>query len=154
MTYLRPVMKAGWMSLMLMVAMPLAVACQVSVVAVSFGSFDNLNNPVDANGLVSVQCTVPTPVSIQLDAGIHASGVFQQRKLSTVSGQTLNYNLYLDTAHVLVWGDGTGGTQVVSGMTGGIAAIPLDQPVYGRIASGQRGSVGVYSDAITVTVIW
>jgi len=141
--------------MLLSAAVPLAQACQVSVLPVSFGSFDNLNNPVDANGQVSVtQCTAPTLVTVHLDAGSHSTGLFQPRKITTAAGQMLNYNLYLDSARVLVWGDGTGGTQVVSGTTGGIAALPLDMPIYGRIASGQFGSVGVYNDQITVTVIW
>lgn len=140
--------------ILLLATSPLAEACQVSVTGVSFGAFDNLNNPVDADGRVDVQCTMPTLVTVQLDAGSHSNGLFQPRKLSTATGQTLNYNLYLDTARVLVWGDGTAATQVVSGTTGGVAFIPLKLPVYGRIASGQFGHVGSYSDAITVTVIW
>lgn len=143
------------MVLMLLAATPFAEACQVSVLPVSFGAFDNLNNPVDANGQVSVTCTVPTIVTIHLDAGSHSNGLFQPRKIATTAGQTLNYNLYLDSARVLVWGDGTGATQMVTGTTGGIAvATPLTAVIYGRIASGQLGSVGIYGDAVTVTVIW
>jgi len=147
--------KAGLLVILLSAALPFAQACQVSVLPVSFGSFDNLNNPVDANGQVSVQqCAAPTLVMIHLDAGSHSNGLFQPRKMATAAGQMLNYNLYLDTARVLVWGDGTGATQIVSGTAGGAANLPLDMPIYGRIASGQFGSVGVYNDQITVTVIW
>jgi len=142
------------MILMLLSVVPFAEACQVSVLPVGFGAFDNLNNPVDANGQVTVTCTILTPVTIHLDAGSHSNGLFLSRKMANTAGQTLNYNLYLDSARVLVWGDGTGGTQVVTGTTGGVAALPLHVPVYGRIASGQLGSVGTYSDSIIVTVIW
>jgi len=146
--------KAGLMMVILLAAIPFANACQINIVAVNFGSFDNLNNPLDANGLVSIQCPAPTLVTIQLDAGSHSNGIFQQRKLSTASGRTLNYNLYQDTAHVLVWGDGTGGSQVVRGKVSGRSVNALERPIYGRILSGQLGSVGIYADAVTVTVIW
>lgn len=125
--------------------------CFINVIPVNFGSFDNLNAPVDANGQVGVRCDLPAQVSIQLDAGVNSTGLFQQRKLSASVSQKLNYNLYVDSARVLVWGDGTGGTQTVSGTAG---SNWLNFPIYGRINSGQTGSVGTYVDTITVSVIW
>jgi spore coat protein U domain-containing protein, fimbrial subunit CupE1/2/3/6 len=53
---------------------------------------------------------------------------------------------------VLIWGDGTGGTQTYS------ALIALPQsvvvPVYGRVPSGQDVAVGAYVDTITATILF
>ncbi len=48
-----------------------AAQCSINVLPVNFGAFDNLINPLYANGQVSVQCTPLAPVAIQLDAGAH-----------------------------------------------------------------------------------
>jgi len=129
-----------------------AAQCTVNVIPVSFGAFDNLINPLYANGQVRVQCTpLAASVTIQLDAGSHANGMFIRRKLSTVAGQTLKYNLFTDPTYVLIWGDGTGTSSVVTGVAG---IRPLVVNIYGRIKGGQTGYVGSYSDSITVSVLW
>ena len=128
-----------------------AAQCTVNVLPVNFGAFAHLINPLYANGQVSIQCTPAASVTIQLDAGIHANGVFIRRKLSTASGKTLKYNLFTDPAHVLIWGDGTGTSSVVAGIAG---IRPLIVNIYGRIKGAQTGYVGSYSDSITVSVLW
>ena len=55
---------------------------------------------------------------------------------------------------MLIWGDGTGSTQVVNGVASGKRVNQFIAPIYGRIANGQLGTVGVYTDTITVSVIW
>ena len=65
--------------------------------------------------------------------------------------EALNYNLYLDTARTIIWGDGTAGTQTYF-----IKNPPNNQdvavPVYGRIPTGQSVSKGTYTSTITVTL--
>ncbi len=58
----------------------------------------------------------------------------------------LAYNIYLDAARTVVWGDGAGGTQTLEVQNG-------DRSVsfYGRISAGQDVAAGPYSDAIVVT---
>jgi len=66
-------------------------------------------------------------------------------------GDTLNYNLYRDSARAEVWGDGAGNTYVQTGIgTGGTAHLI----VYGSIPAGQNVRAGLYSDAVTVIVEW
>ncbi len=50
-----------------------------------------------------------------------------------------------------VWGDGTAGTGVVSGMGTGQA---LAVPVYGRVPQQSSPSPGSYADTITATVVF
>jgi spore coat protein U-like protein len=64
----------------------------------------------------------------------------------------LNYNLFTDAARSAVWGDGTQGTSTLS------SKVQRNKPwvatVYGRIPAGQNVPVGLYSDTLTVTIIW
>ena len=61
---------------------------------------------------------------------------------------TLNYNLFVDAAHLMILGDGSPQTFTISGVCAG--ACPVF--VHGRIFAGQLVSGGAYSDTVTVTV--
>jgi spore coat protein U-like protein len=65
--------------------------------------------------------------------------------------ETMDYNLYRDGSRTLIWGDGTGGSSIVTGMGAGVTQ---DVTVYGRIYAGQNLVAGKYTDSITVTVEW
>jgi spore coat protein U-like protein len=60
----------------------------------------------------------------------------------------LNYNLYTSAARDVVWGDGTGGSRVMSGPKN--QNINLD--IFGNIPEGQDPAVGTYSDIIVISV--
>jgi len=130
---------------------PAYAACSISTTAVSFGSYNVFASaPLDSTGSVTYQCTIlGLAITIALDRG-GASGFNPRRMLRGT--QALTYNLYLDPARVLIWGDGTGGTQTYS------ALIALPQsvvvPVYGRVPSGQDVAVGAYVDTITATILF
>jgi spore coat protein U-like protein len=130
---------------------PADAACSISATAVSFGSYNVFASaPLDSTGSVSYQCTILTPaVTITLDRG-GASSFTPRRMLRGT--QALTYNLYLDPSRLVIWGDGTGGTQTYT------ALLPLPQnivvPVYGRVPSGQDVAVGVYADTITATILF
>jgi spore coat protein U-like protein len=66
----------------------------------------------------------------------------------------LSYNLYLNTAHTQIWGDGTRGTSTISTTLTVTRRRPAQarQTVYGMIPSGQDVAAGSYSDTIVVTV--
>jgi len=65
--------------------------------------------------------------------------------------EALNYNLYLDAARTIIWGDGTAGTQTyfIKNPTNN---QDVTVPVYGRVPTGQSVSKGTYSNTITVTI--
>jgi len=141
------------MGLALLVAplRPAYAACSISATAVSFGSYNVFaSTPLDSTGSVTYQCTpLGLTITITLDRGSASS--FNPRRMLR-GGQALTYNLYLDPARVLIWGDGTGGTQTYSALIG----LPLNVvvPVYGRIPPGQDVAVGAYADTITVTILF
>lgn len=131
--------------------------CTVSATAASFSNYvatASTNN--DGLGDVAVTCTA------QVAAGIGSyviglstgSGSYANRKLTSGSN-FLTYNLYSDTTRLLIWGDGTTGTQTVSD-----AYLILLTPttrhytVYGRIPPSQSQPAGTYTDTVTATITY
>ena len=132
--------------------------CSVSATPVSFGVYDPFSSsPSDTSGTITVSCTglvvsVLVSYDILLNKGIHASSFLPRQMASGVN--TLDYNLYTDSTRTTVWGDGTGGTSIVTdGYLLGLFTVNRDYTVYGRIPASQTGvHTGDYSDTITVTV--
>jgi len=128
-------------------------SCQVSGTTLNFGnSIDALATatPLDATSTLTVQCTNTTPYAVALNAGTNAGGAsnFTTRTMKSGSN-TLGYQLYLDSGHSSVWGDGTSSSSTVSG-TGTGSAQTLS--IYGRLPSLANVVPGNYSDTVTVTV--
>jgi len=137
----------------------LGETCTVSSNGVSFGVY-NVFNSVDNDsvGTIQVSCSALAAIrinySIELNKG--GSNSYTLRSMSGGAGHSLNYNLYTDTNRTIVWGDGTGGTQTVSGsfsLTLFIHSDARDHAVYGRIPARQNAYVGSYTDTtITITI--
>jgi len=132
----------------LVLAAPVARSanCSVTTSGLNFGTYDvfsSLNDDITAT--ITVNCTKNKSYSIALSSG---SGTFASRTL-TGTGGVLRYNLFLDSTHLTIWGDGSSGTSTFSGMGTG---SNIGTPVYGRISARQNARVGSYSDLITVTV--
>jgi spore coat protein U-like protein len=122
-------------------------ACTVSASGVIFGNYDTLSNVARVStGDINVTCDLLTPpYTILLSPG---NGTYASRAMSG-GGTVLQYNLYTDPTHLIVWGDGTGGTSVGAGLATGANQV---HTVYGRIPAAQNVPVGTYSDMIIVTV--
>lgn len=128
-------------------------SCTVSTIAVNFGSYIISDAaPSDATGNVDVTCDPGIPYTVKLDAGQNSGGGFNPRKMQLSDGvDTLNYNLYRDSAKTEVWGDGTGNTYVQTRVgSGGTAHLT----VYGSVPAGQNVRAGLYTDAVTVILEW
>lgn len=132
-----------------------ASACSVVASGVAFGSYDPLANAnSDGTGSVSVTCTGSTEVSYSVAASA-GNGSFLAR--NQVSGsQVLKYNIFIDNARTMVWGDGSQGGNLISGnMTATSNGTTQTSTVYGRIFSGQQTArVGSYNDTLTVTITY
>jgi spore coat protein U-like protein len=142
----------GAVLLLLLAALPArAQECTgISTSPVAFGAYDRFSGPLDATGSVSVTCTLDLPFQVELTAG--GGAAFDPRRMQHDSGPyQLAYNLFLDPARSVIWGDGTGGTQVYDGVGNGAT---LDVTVYGRIPASQSVGVGSYSDTVAATVLW
>jgi spore coat protein U-like protein len=132
-----------------------AMTCSVSAVTgVAFGAYDIFDPlPVDSVGAVTYLCDgvlAADLISIELSSG-NASSAFG--RYLAQGAYRLDYNLYLDPARAIVWGDGAGGTSRYQQVTPA-DGVPTTVPVYGRIPAGQNAHVGTYADTIIATVIF
>ena len=128
-------------------------ACTVSGSALSFGTTVNPLStavPLYAQSQLSVQCTNTTPYAVALNAGTNAGGAsnFSARAMKNGSN-SIGYQLYSDTGHSTVWGDGTNSSSTVSG-TGSGSTQTLN--IYGSVPSLAGAVPGSYTDTVTVTV--
>jgi spore coat protein U-like protein len=128
--------------------------CTISATDLDFGSYDpvaaNKTAPQDVNTTVTVLCTKgSTGVTVGLNTGAHpAAG----NRFMSNGTDTLQYELYSDSAGGTVWGNSGGGlvTWPAFGPIGGGTGV--SHTVFGRIPAGQDVSVGNYTDTITATV--
>jgi len=131
-----------------------AVSCTTSAQPVAFGNYDPLSaSATDSTGDVSVTCTNLVSLFVNYTVSLSTGGGSYATRQMASGANRLNYNLYTDLTHLLVWGDGTSGTSKVSaGFLVVVLGITAHHTVYGRIPARQNASVGSYSDTITVTV--
>jgi len=133
-----------------------AFHCSVTTTPVSFGSYDVFSPaPIDTIGTIFVSCNNPEkkamPVTISINRG--SSGSFNPRQMRLAGGSDrMNYYLFLDPSRTTLWGDGSGGTSIVTRIIEKTA--PLNIPIYGRVPARQNLRVGAYSDQLIVTVNW
>ena len=137
-------------------------ACVITAVDVAFGRFDPQNTaPTDSQGSVTYVCgthegsrlrSVRTPVKgVRVEISSGSSGSYD--RAMNAGGARLRYNLYLDAARQVVWGNGSGGTQVLlhdSPKNGQSYTVPI----YARIYPQQDAMAGVYADNLVVTIEW
>lgn len=122
--------------------------CAVTAAPVSFGTYLPFSpTAADATGSVRVACTNFTgSYTIALGSG---GGTISARRM--VSGSiALLYQLYTTAARTTIWGNGTGGSVIVSG--GCFFICNQTYSVYGRIPARQSARPGTYTDTITVIV--
>jgi spore coat protein U-like protein len=130
----------------------------LSVTGLTFGAYDPTNVTAAASTTsVTVQCnstarTLP-PISIAINAG--DSGSFTARAMDgtgTAAGAVLTYQLYDNSTHSTIWGDGTGGTATVSGGNG--TSYTQTFTGYGQVPVSQYTTPGNYADTLTVTMTY
>lgn len=126
--------------------------CQfVSVPVVNFGNYD----PADRSDTVTsdtftVKCNGNQDETITASTGAN-SGDYNNRLMRGGDGNdTLRYQLYIDSARTIVWGDGSGNTSAIIGHENGAFN---DHTIYASMPAGQNGGIGTYSDTITITIL-
>jgi len=126
--------------------------CSITnAVGPSFGPYDTLSpSPRDSAGFISFRCERVGPsdmIVIEISRGQGHS--FMPRGMSR-RGERLEYNLYLDAARTVIWGDGSRGTSryQVRPSEGRTESVPI----YGRIPPRQTVVPGSYSDHVVLTV--
>jgi spore coat protein U-like protein len=138
-----------------------AADCTVTAGGVAFGAYNPLaTTPDDSTGTVTVTCTntgggnTTVIYSVALSTGV--SGAYSQRYMRSGTPR-LNYNLYRDAARTIVWGNGTGGTSLITGALTvgpgvGNGTRSATNTVYGRAPALQDAVPGTYADTIVVTL--
>ena len=117
----------------------------------AFGDYDVLSSrPTDSTGTIIFRCgNRDKDIRISLDRGNGSS--YTTRRL-TKGNEQLFYNIYLDAARTVIWGDGTNGSGVYFNHNPQPNNEDILLPVYGRIFPGQSASSGTYTDSITITL--
>lgn len=151
-------MNRALLALALLLALPRAHAasCSIGATDLAFGPYRYNGPAVDATATVSIHSCVDdgdASVSYEISIGTGASNDYADRTMAGPGAQ-LRYNVYADPGHMMVWGDGSGGTTTV---TGGFVVAPgstsASHTVFGRIPGQQDNLVpGTYSDSLAVTI--
>ena len=128
-----------------------AAVCSITTTPVAFGTYDVFSStPTDTTGSVSFTCNGSARnVVVTLSQG--SSSTFNPRKMTGPSSETMNYNLYLDAACNVIWGDGTSSTSTYTNANPP-NNIPIVVTIYGRISAGQDVRAGTYTDTVTAIV--
>jgi spore coat protein U-like protein len=134
------------------VRIELVAFCSVSAADLDFGAYAS-NSQTSAQGQTAIQlhCSGGTVAELSLDAGTGLGGNTTRRKLVQDRGvDRLDYDLFQDPGRTLHWGDKSGVDTREVLATG----APQTVPIYGQIPGGQRVRDGIYSDTITVHVVF
>jgi spore coat protein U-like protein len=128
--------------------------CSVTAPALAFGNYTPGGGALAGTTAIAVKCTNTTPFTVALNGGTTSGGTIIQRLMAN-GGNTLQYNLYTNTTHTTLWGDGSTGGSVTQAGTGAGLATAVSLTVYGSLpdsAANQASVPGAYTDTITVTV--
>ncbi|HEU0071255.1 MAG TPA: spore coat U domain-containing protein [Alphaproteobacteria bacterium] len=132
--------------------------CTVSATAVAFGVYDPIAAAAnDSTGTVTVSCSLVSGISLLVAYSIGLStgvGSYTTRQMSYLTDY-MSYNLYTSGARNIVWGDGSGSTQMIyDGYLLGLGGATTNYTVFGHIPARQNVRGGGYQDNIVVTVTY
>lgn len=122
----------------------LATACMIETGGLEFGVYEPYASaPLTSTGWIEVRCEVVTSYRVLLSS---ASGGADDRALLGPRDR-LRYQIYLDAARTMIWGDGSALSSVLA-----VTSRGERHSLYGRIPAGQNVRPGHYSDLVTVMV--
>jgi spore coat protein U-like protein len=131
-----------------------AMSCTIlNASSVRFGSYNPFYTvPLDSAGTVSFRCTsVATADMLSIELGRGTSNSYLPRAMMNRSTR-LEYNLFLDAARTIVWGDGTSGTSTYTAHPAEGQAVSV--PIYARIPPRQNAEPGTYGDFVVLTILY
>ena len=130
--------------------------CSVTATNASFGTYNpTATAPTDTVGTVTVNCTglVALLGSVEIAASAGSSGTVVQRTMQQ-GANSLNYNLYVDPARSILFGNGAGGSQTITRPLNGLLVFGQSVFYYGRIPARQWVRAGSYTDSVIITVTY
>jgi spore coat protein U-like protein len=138
---------------LLLAAAPLPCAartdCQISSVGdVGFGAYDVFSKVPNRAGVgtLRIKCQGGGQgATVKLSKGQSHS---YTTRLMRSGNDLLEYNLYTSAARIVVWGDGSGVSEVMRVDKN----QNIDLSIFGNIPQGQDPAVGSYADSILISV--
>lgn len=123
--------------------------CLINTGNLAFGSNSVLKSAVRSSAAMNVQCSANTAYQVSLGAG--SSGDVSARSMrNAMTGETIGYRIS-STLDGTVWGDGSRGTAVVSGVGSG---APQTITMYGQVPAQKTPSPGDYKDTVIATLVF
>jgi spore coat protein U-like protein len=156
---MRRAVHAAWLACLLAAAQAQAADCSLGITGLAFGSYDPLAaSALDSTSTVTVTCSKTAAgserVNYTLTASTGAGGSYASRAMFQAS-ERLAYNLYQNSARTTIWGNGSGGSSIITGsfnLSIGTPTRTRNHTVYGRIPPSQNAASGSYSDTLVVTL--
>ncbi len=129
--------------------------CTLASTGLNFGRYvASESNPIDITAALQIVCTTTSPTPVWVNASVALSGgagPVAARRFS----EGLRYQLFVDPARTIVWGDLTGsaGARPIAGLISREQELRIVVPVYGRLLARQSWArVGRFLDVITATI--
>jgi len=123
--------------------------CQVNAPVFNFGraQMSSTAPPIYSNGLISVTCTRHPQDRLRVNVEFDLKGVVVQepprQMRDQIGGAFLAYDMYVDAARTRIWGDGSPGTEVFTGVCyldekNRVCTLPF--VLYGKV-NGQQAAI-------------
>jgi len=140
---------AAWLAVLPQPLFAASFCSFTSVTSVSFGTYNVFSALPNASGVgsINVFCESGGGPSFVVTLSTGQSNTYSSRVMRS-GGNSLNYNLYTSAVRTVVWGDGTGGSSVMTAAKQSTTTLS----VFGQIPAGQDATVGTYTDNIIVIV--
>jgi len=124
--------------------------CTIDPATLAFGNYDSTAS-VDVSTNITVRCTSGSSYWVGLGTGTNASGATRRMTDGT---SFLTYELYRDAGHTQIWDNADPAPALPHSSAGnpGAGLSAYTTAVYGRIPAAQLVPVGVYGDAVVMTV--
>lgn len=160
-------MRRVWCVLLLLLALPAApawaaVSCTASAPDMDFGTISAVPLPLtDVTPSLTINCTGGTSgATVRVCVGINAgtgTGSGGGARYMNSGANTVQYQIYSDSARSTVWGDSTSGGMyepMPSVVLGAGGSGSQAYPIYGRILNppAQSVPVGTYSSGLQFTI--
>lgn len=100
-------------------------------------------------GSITVDCSKSGSGTFDVSLSTGQSNTYASRVMMAGT-KILQYNLYTSAVRNVVWGDGTGGSQVMTVPKNKVVTFDI----FGQIPAGQDAAVGMYTDSIIAVVMF
>ncbi|HKB79430.1 MAG TPA: spore coat U domain-containing protein [Thermoanaerobaculia bacterium] len=133
-----------------------AINCSWDIVPtnMNFGTYTPFSSaPVTATAAFQFTCTPPATATLILSRGVSPTYNPRTMTRTVAPAYTMNYNLFMDAANAIIWGDGTSGTQYLT-FTASPGNKIIGGTIYGTIPGNLDVAPGTYTDTIQATLDW